>query len=182
MAISNSPSALTAPFFFHFHFHTDAKKCPFWNAKENSAPWMKSRPIEDTRVGTERNVQLRTATSAPWTVQCIYQCHRSSKATDISEAWCGTWPLTCTDCRQIWERADSQTKPEFLFRAQHSALKENARGILHFVSMQKRRGTKFHLFHLFVSLANLLKTPICFTQILRSSATIFWGFYFSIIN
>lgn len=86
------------------------------------------------------------ATSAPWTVQCIYQCHQASKATDISEAWCGTWPLTCTDCRQIWEGADSQTKPEFLFTVQHSALKQNTRGILHFVSMQKRRRTKFHLF------------------------------------
>lgn len=133
---------------FSLSFPRRRKKCPFGDAKENSAP-----PDEVT---TDRRhngwdwekcpIKNLCATSAPWTVQCIYQCHRSSKATDISEAWCETWPLTCTGCRQTWEGADSQTKPEFLLRAQRSALQENARGILHFARMQKRMGTKFHLF------------------------------------
>lgn len=38
---------------------TQNKKRSFGDAKENSVLWMKSQPIEDTRVETERNVQLR---------------------------------------------------------------------------------------------------------------------------
>lgn len=80
-----------------FSFTHRNKKAFLWRCKRKLCP-----PDE---VATDRRhkgwdwekcpIKKPRATSAPWTVQCIYQCHQARKATDIPEAWCGTWPLTC---------------------------------------------------------------------------------------
>lgn len=127
LAISNSPSARARaprrPFSFSFLHRW--KTVPLEMQRKSCL--LDEVATDGGRQAWDREkcpIKNLSATSAPWTVQCIYQCHQSSKATDFSEAWCGTWPLTCTECRQIWEEAVSHTKTAFLFRAQRSALKE----------------------------------------------------------
>lgn len=154
MFISNSPSALMMP--SNIFITTQKQETFFPRCKRKLCPLDEVTTDRRHKGWDWKKCPIKNpcATSAPWTVQCIYQCHQASKATDISEAWRGMWPLTCTvqtDLRRsrrpddAWVYIESaalclevKCQRDFAFR-QYAKIKKNeeGRGKVPFVSHQK---------------------------------------------
>lgn len=100
------------------------------NPKHNGWDWDKC-PIKN-----------QCAASAPWTVQCIYQCKQCSKATEIPDRGHGFQPAQTSGRSQIRQTA---RQGGLYFYLQHSSLswRGNARGVMHIASMLKG-GIKFN--------------------------------------
>lgn len=141
-------------------------------------------------------IKNRCAASAPWTVQCIYQCKQCSKAPEIPDRGRGFQPTQTSGRSQIRQ---TPRQGGLYFYLQHSSLpwRENARGVMHIASMLKggdkiqfspprftftaKHSFIFVLFTLlFVPLVILTKHAFVLDRF-KGLQTVFWIF-FSIFN